>query len=85
MILDNYVIHKSARVEQLLHQMGAKIQLHFLSPYCPNDNRIERLWQDLHANVTRNHRHRTMDALMVAVFKWLEARFTTATERIHAA
>ena len=84
-ILDNYVIHKAARVEQLLHQMGAKIQLHFLPPYCPNDNRIERLWQDLHANVTRNHRHRTMDALMVAVFKWLEARFTTATVRIHAA
>ena len=42
-ILDNYVIHKAARVEQLLHQMGAKIQLHCLPPYCPNDNRIERL------------------------------------------
>jgi transposase len=79
-ILDNYIIHKTARVEQLLRQMGAKIRLHFLPPYCPNDNRIERLWQDLHANVTRNHRHRTMRALLAAVLRWLEARFTAAEE-----
>jgi transposase len=30
--------------------------LHFLPPYCPDDNRIERLWKDLHDNVTRNHK-----------------------------
>ena len=84
-ILDNYIIHKTARVEQLLRQMGAKIQLHFLPPYCPNDNRIERLWQDLHANVTRNHRHRTMRALLAAVLRWLEARFTVTAEYAHAA
>ncbi len=84
-ILDNYVIHKTARVEQLLQQMGAKIRLHFLPPYCPNDNRIERLWQDLHANVTRNHRHRTMRALLLAVLRWLEARFTATVECAHAA
>ena len=29
--------------------------LHFLPPYCPDHNRIERLWKDLHDNVTRNH------------------------------
>jgi len=84
-ILDNYVIHKTARVEQLLRQMGAKIRLHFLPPYCPNDNRIERLWQDLHANVTRNHRHPTMRALLAAVLHWLEARFTAVQEYAHAA
>ena len=84
-ILDNYVIHKTERVEQLLRQMGAKIRLHFLPPYCPNDNRIERLWQDLHANVTRNHRHRTMHALLAAVLRWLEARFTVTAEYAHAA
>ena len=82
-ILDNYVIHKTARVEQLLRDMGAKIRLHFLPPYCPNDNRIERLWQDLHANVTRNHRHRTMRDLLAAVLHWLEARFTAVEEYAH--
>ncbi len=84
-ILDNYVIHKTERVQQLLRQMGAKIRLHFLPPYCPNDNRIERLWQDLHANVTRNHRHRTMGALLEAVLRWLETRFTAAEEYAQAA
>jgi hypothetical protein len=85
-ILDNYVIHKTERVEQLLRQMGAKIRLHFLPPYCPNANRIERLWRDLHANVTRNHRHRTMRELLAAVLRWLEARFTSAEEEYaHAA
>jgi len=43
-ILDNYVIRKTARVEHLLRQTGMKIRLHFLLPQCPNDNRIERLW-----------------------------------------
>jgi transposase len=84
-ILDNYVIHKTQLVHDLLQQMGGKIRLHFLPPYCPNENRIERLWQDLHANVTRNHRHRTMRALLAAVLRWLEARFTANEEYAHAA
>ena len=84
-ILDNYVIHKTQLVRNLLQQMGTKIQLHFLPPYCPNDNRIERLWQDLHANVTRNHRCRTMRALLANVLRWLEARFTIGEEYARAA
>jgi transposase len=84
-ILDNYIIHKTARVEQQLRQMGAKIRLHFLPPYCPNDNRIERLWEDLQANVTPNHRHPTMPALLAAAWRWIERRFTSAEEYAHAA
>ena len=37
--------------------------MHFLPPYCPDANRIERVWQDLHANVTRNHRCKSLKAL----------------------
>jgi hypothetical protein len=33
----------------------------------PDDNRIERVWLDLHASVTRNHRCRTEGELMVQV------------------
>lgn len=39
-ILDKYVIHKTQLVRDLLRQMGRKIRLHFLPPYCPNENRI---------------------------------------------
>lgn len=74
LILDNYVIHKS-RVVQLVLANMPKIRLHFLPPYCPNDNKIERQWLDLHANVTRNHRCATMAELMRAVRRWLARRF----------
>lgn len=79
-ILDNYVIHKSLVTKAWLAQFGDRIQLHFLPPYCPNENRIERLWLDLHANVTRNHQQRTIAALLERVHEYLANRF--ATERM---
>ena len=48
--------------------------LHFLPPYCPEQNKIEREWQNLHANVTRNHKHPNMDELLLHVFAYLEDR-----------
>ena len=35
---------------------------------------IERLWLDLHAAVTRNHRCATIDALLTAVERYLADR-----------
>jgi transposase len=64
LILDNYRIHTSRQVQLTLVNLGGRVQLHFLPPYCPDHNRIERIWRDLHANVTRNHRCRTMKELM---------------------
>jgi len=61
-------------VQMALIGFGKGIQLHFLPPYCPNHNRIERYWEDLHANVTRNHRCETMDQLMVEVREYLWQR-----------
>jgi transposase len=54
--------------------LAGKIKLHFLPPYCPDHNKIERVWQDLHANVTRNHRQATMTDLMEAVRYYLRQR-----------
>lgn len=76
LILDNYVIHKSNIVQKVLRSME-KIRLHFLPPYCPSENRIEREWLDLHATVTRNHRCRTMEELMENVRVYLHARYFT--------
>ncbi len=64
LILDNFIIHKSRLVQAWLAEFGARLRLHFLPPYCPAENRIERIWLDLHANVTRNHRQPTMGELM---------------------
>ena len=41
-------------MRQALAEWGDRICLHFLPPYCPNHNRIERVWKDLHDNVTRD-------------------------------
>lgn len=64
-ILDNYAIHSTEQVTQALATpAGQRIELHFLPPYCPDHNKIERTWQDFHAYVTRNHRCKDMAALM---------------------
>jgi transposase len=55
-ILDNYAIHSTQQVDLgLASTAGRKSRLHFQPPYSPDNNKIERMWQDLHANVTRNH------------------------------
>lgn len=73
-ILDNYRIHTSRITQRALAGFGGRIRLHFLPPYCPNENKIERLWQDLHAAVTRNHRCHTMSELMQHVYRFLKRR-----------
>lgn len=73
-ILDNYRIHDSKIVHAALVGFGGRIQLHFLPPYCPNHNKIERVWEDLHANVTRNHVCRSMEDLMREVRYYLHKR-----------
>ena len=83
-VLDNYRIHDSKIVQAALRWWGGRIRLHFLPPYCPNDNKIERVWQDLHANVTRNHTCRTMTALMREVRYYLHKRNRKISRRSSA-
>ena len=70
-ILDNYIIHSSKITQRAVARFGGKVVLHFLPPYCPDHNRIERRWQELHANVTRNHRCKTMHELLAHVVAFL--------------
>jgi len=80
-ILDNYRIHHSQLTRQALRAFDGRIVLHFLPPYCPAENKIERLWQDLHAAVTRNHRCRTMSMLMQQVYRYLQRRHRRIAKR----
>lgn len=70
-ILDNYKIHSSQRSKLALAALGDRVQLHFLPPYCPDHNRIERTWKDLHDNVTRNHTCRNIREVMREVTAYL--------------
>jgi transposase len=70
LIVDNYRPHKSEITQRWLRN-NPKFRLLFQPVYHPWVNRIERLWKALHDTVTRNHRYRTMDELMIAVRRFL--------------
>jgi len=72
-IVDNYSIHSSRQTQWAMQSMP-RIRLHFLPPYSPDFNPIERVWLDLHAEVTRNHRCETIDALLAEVNDYLRYR-----------
>lgn len=79
-ILDNYGIHSSRRTNAWLRQFGERLRLHFLPPYCPDDNRIEReVIRELHANVTYNHDHVWIESLLTDVVDHLHRRNRAAT------
>jgi transposase len=73
-VLDNFKIHHSQRTQLALAATSGRIRLHFLPPYCPDHNRIERVWKDLHDNVTRNQCCQNMKQLMTEVYAYLRCR-----------
>ena len=81
LILDNFGIHHSKAVQAALGTWARRIRLHFLPPYCPTANRIERVWLDLHAAVTRNQRCATIEALLTAVDHYRADRTQQARSR----
>ena len=80
-VLDNYCVHTSRQTNLWLRQFGQKLRLHFLPPYDPDDNRIERkVWREVHANVTINHRCTSIDELCREVSWYLKKHNRNATE-----
>lgn len=53
LFLDNAGYHKSE--EFLKFVATTKVKIHYLPPYSPNLNPIERLWKIMHEKVTYNH------------------------------
>jgi len=82
LILDNYGIHTSKRTRAAVDQFAGRIVLHFLPPYTPDANRIERLWRDLHGNVTRNHRRASMTDLLTDVSEFLRSHNRRSRSRL---
>lgn len=57
--LDNARYHHAKLVQQWLAKPGCRIRLHFIPPYCPHLNPIERLWGVMHKHVTHNKSYET--------------------------
>ena len=60
-ILDNARYHHAIKVKEWLNQQNCKIELHFIPPYCPHLNPIERLWGVMHKNITHNRSYSRMN------------------------
>ncbi len=52
-VLDNAAYHKSSFIKEYLHN-NKNIIFHYLPPYSPNLNLIERVWRFMHKKVTNN-------------------------------
>lgn len=83
-IVDNYSIHSSRQTTLAIVGLP-RITLHFLPPYSPQFNPIERVWLDLHAEVTRNHRCTEMNELLTEVEDYLQYRNRNASPDISKA
>jgi transposase len=83
-IVDNYGIHGSAWTRWALGCARGRIKLHRLPTYSPRYNKIERVWEDLHAKVTRNHTCKTMERLMRRVYYYLYRRLRELRRRCQA-
>lgn len=70
LVLDNYIIHKSQKVERW-QEKNPKFRLLFLPVYSPWLNPIELLWLSLHETVTRNHQCRYMWQLLRQVNQFM--------------
>lgn len=60
LVLDSYIVHSSHLFGGWMESFGRKLRQHFLPRYWPQENRIERRCLDLHAEVTRSHRCRSI-------------------------
>lgn len=69
--LDNARYHHANKVADWLAQPGCRIRLHFIPTYCPHLNPIERLWGEMHRNITHNRCHDRFADFRSAVLSFL--------------
>jgi putative transposase len=71
---DSAKCHTSNEVAVYLWEHRERIELHLLPKYSPDCNPIERVWWNLHDQITRNHRCQSMQELLDLTFAWLGGR-----------
>jgi len=70
LIWDNAGYHKSKVVTALAKEL--KIKIHYLPPYSPNLNPIERLWKIMHEETTYNQYYEKFSDFREAIFGFLK-------------
>ena len=71
LFLDNARYHHAILVKEWLKQNGKNIVLHFIPPYCPHLNSIERVWGVMHENATHNKSYETASEFKTSILTFL--------------
>jgi transposase len=71
LIWDNAGYHRDQRIKEFAN--GLAIKLHYLPPYSPNLNPIERLWKLMHENVTYNRYYGKFTEFTDAILEFLNS------------
>lgn len=71
LIWDNASYHRDEAVQAFAE--GLAIKLHYLPPYSPNLNPIERLWKLMHEHVTYNRYYETFSEFTEATIEFLKS------------
>jgi transposase len=72
--LDNARYHHARLVGEWMDQPGRRIKLHFIPPYCPHLNPIERLWGVMHKHITHNKCYETGKLFAEALIMFLREK-----------
>lgn len=83
-IWDNAGYHCSKLVQSFAKELG--IEIHYLPPYSPNLNPIERLWKIMHEQVTYNKYYQCFSDFTEAIkyfFRHIEKKKSLLTSRIN--
>lgn len=72
--VDNARYHHAKLVQDWLAQPGRRVRLHFIPPYCPHLNPIERLWGVMHKHVTHNKGYLTCQEFAGATLSFLREK-----------
>jgi transposase len=72
--LDNARYHHAKLVQAWLAEPGRRIKLHFIPPYCPHLNPIERLWALMHKYITHNRCYPSFRDFSAATLTFLRER-----------
>jgi transposase len=83
--LDNARYHHAKLVRAWLGRPGCRIKLHFIPPYCPHLNPIERLWGVMHQNITHNKTYATCTEFAAAALEFLREKVPRNWPRFRSA
>jgi transposase len=79
--VDNASYHHANVVKEWLARAGRKIVLHFLPPYCPHLDPIERLWGLMHEHITHNRDYKTFAEFKTEIITFLRHTVPRGWER----